>query len=364
VGWIIKLAIGILIGLIIVFFVSVFTPNQKASTPTTPSRQGWAMQAGNYNNNRWFGDGIKQIKDAKTDAQASDALAIWLDRVKRDPMLLAAATNQILGKNITKDALVSNGWSTSLAIQSATEIEVAIGRSKVSVANAPINGYNSGVYNGTVVASANEGISGDRKGVEVTLPNQKKFWVLGRCGNIALPEKPSLPQGKTDNPTPTTTEQPIITPVITPVPTPKPTPIPTPTPTPYYRSYGGSSGGGGPYLQPKSNDPAVGYRTLGNDGTKGAGTDIQGPKPTVTSAPLMTPAPVQVSRSSGGGRVSESSASAPGSTSGAAAPGASNRSSANSSGGSSAAPAASRPIAAPAAPPNASTGNPIVNPFQ
>jgi hypothetical protein len=320
----------------------VFSPNhnptQKSSaSPTDYNRQGWAMKTGDYENNRWFGDGIQQIKDAKTNAQASDALAIWLDRVKRDPILLAAAANQFLGKNITSDSLIKNGWSTNLAIQSAMEIEAAIGKSNVEVSNAPVDGYNTGVSNNTVVTSQNQGISGDRKAVQVTLPAQKKIWVMARCGNIALPGKPSLPPGKTDNPTPTPpTEPPVIVP-------------PTPTTPPHHP------------LKPKSSNPED-YRKPGDDNTNGSGNGTMSPRPYVTSDP-STPAPVQTSRDGDGdSRVTDSPSSKPNSPSGVTAPGANN----NSSGGDT--PPRSVPAPAVPAPNNNGNGGDVntgtpVNPF-
>ncbi len=355
------------IGICVVFFliIAVFLPNQKSQTQpqqtTTPTRQGWAMQSGDYTNNRWFGDGIKQIKDAETDAQASDALAIWLDKIKRDPILLAAAANQFLGKNITNDSLVNNGWSTDSAIQSAMEIEIAIGKSGIRVSDAPVNGYNTGINNNTVITSP--GVSGDRKAVEVTLPNQEKIWVLGRCGNLVLPGKPSLPPGKTDNPTtptpaqteeapipvPTQTVTPMIVTIIT---TPEPEPVPTPTTTP---ASSHRHGGSRSYTQPKDLD-VEDYKSPGDDGKNGSGTGARDPRPTVTTQPLSTPTPVQVSTPEGDNN------NKPGSSSkGTTAPEASK-------GGSSSGSSGKRSVPAPAAPSsngnsgNVNSGNPA-NPF-
>ncbi len=353
---------GVILAVILINIIIAVNTSKKTATTTpstnSPSPSGWAMQTGDYANNRWFGNGIDQIKSAETDAQASDALAVWLDRVKRDPILLAAAANSFLGKNITKDELVKDNWSTDLAIQSTMEIEMVIAKSKISNQSAPADGYNTGVNDGTVVTSKNPGVSGDRKAVQVTLPDDNKLWVMGRCGNITLPSKPSLPEGKTDNPTPPEqTKAPLPTPTPQPVVivvTPKPSPTPTPKPTTSHHHSGGGSRG----LESKSSDPTD-YQRPGTDNTNDSGTGTMSPRPVVTSAP-STPAPVQTTRPSSNNRTNDSSNATPGSSSGATAPGASSGSSSDNA-------PAPRVVPPPAAPPanggnNVNTGTPV-NPF-
>jgi hypothetical protein len=229
------------------------------------------MVEGNYGGNRWFADGITAINKAKTKADAEAAANVWLDRVKRDPNLLVGAAAYFLDKNVKKKMLVKKGWATDRAVQITSEIQIALGRSRITPSVAPSNGTNSGVSGGQVVAAATSGISGDRKAIKVVLPKGKTIWVMARCGNPVTIKKPhhldakkwrqdpyaqgNAPIGggpntdpgpgdyvspgdmetpgpgtRTNPPTPAPTWSP--TPGATPTATPtkEPTPLPTPTP--------------------------------------------------------------------------------------------------------------------------------------
>ena len=153
----------------------------------------WKMKKGDYAHNRWFGDGIAAIRTARTKKSARRAAAKWLDRVKRDPNLLIGAAVYFFpdGKKYTKAQLVKNGWATDKAVQLVSRIQIALGQSRITPSKAPANGTNSGVAGGHVVAAATGGISGDRRAIQIVLPNGKKIWILARCGNPVKIGRPS-----------------------------------------------------------------------------------------------------------------------------------------------------------------------------
>ena len=75
-----------------------------------------------------------------------------------------------------------------------------------AVGEAPATGNNSGVdTNGTYGVDASSGIGGDRKAIEITLPDGSKTWIMFRCGNPVFMGRPNLPTVPTDNPPPATT---------------------------------------------------------------------------------------------------------------------------------------------------------------
>lgn len=213
-NWLVITVLGIILAVVIINIIIANTPKEMTTAPTVTPNSSWAMQAGDYRNNRWFSDGINQIRTAKNDQQASDALAIWLDRVKRDPNLLVGAAKFFLDRDVKKESLVKDGWATDSAVQLVTEIELQTSKSNVLVQDAPANGYNTGVENSTVVASSNEGVSGNRKAIKVETPDKKTIFVMARCGNIVAPDKPRVSTGKTDNPP--------IDPMVRPIPTVEP----------------------------------------------------------------------------------------------------------------------------------------------
>lgn len=67
-------------------------------------------------------------------------------------------------------------------------------------AEAPANGYNSGISNGVYGVASEQGVRGDRKAIKVTLKDGTVVYIMVRCGNPVYPGKPSLPEVPTDNP--------------------------------------------------------------------------------------------------------------------------------------------------------------------
>jgi hypothetical protein len=159
------------------------------------------MVKGNYDNNRWFGDGISAIKNAKSREDAEKAASIWTDKVKRDPILLAGAAGYILKQNVDPASLVDKqGWATTDAVILATKIEMAVADSKISPDTAPSTSTNSGVDLEKVVAAIRAGLAGDRRAIKIELPDGTTIWILGRCGNIATKGAPPkhIKRGATD----------------------------------------------------------------------------------------------------------------------------------------------------------------------
>jgi hypothetical protein len=179
------------------------SPAVSSSPSSTP--QTWKMETGDYANSRWFPDGIQEIKDAKTDEAAAAAAAVWLERVKTDPVLLAGTAQYFLNKDVDSAILVDeNSWATAEAVELVAELQLALAQADINAAAAPMKGHNSGVYNGQVVTSLKAGISGDRKAIKIVLADGRVIWVMARCGNPVVLGEPSLPKGPTDdNPSPT-----------------------------------------------------------------------------------------------------------------------------------------------------------------
>lgn len=67
-------------------------------------------------------------------------------------------------------------------------------------AQAPENGWNSGIHGATYGTSAEQGVRGDRTAIKITLADGTVAYILIRCGNPVYPGKPSLPDVPTDNP--------------------------------------------------------------------------------------------------------------------------------------------------------------------
>lgn len=70
-------------------------------------------------------------------------------------------------------------------------------------ADAPANGYNSGIDNGTYGVASYAGISGDRKAIKVTLKDGSIVYIMVRCGNpVYKIPPPDIPDVPTDEPEP------------------------------------------------------------------------------------------------------------------------------------------------------------------
>jgi hypothetical protein len=174
----------------------------KTATPPTACSESWAIKPANHGNNRWFKDGVPAIKSADTPKEARAAANEWLSKVRMDPALLQGAALSMFDKDVSQKELASHGCATSKAVQLSTAMAVSLASATITPAQAPSNGYNTGVSGGKVVTASSPGVTGDTKAVQVKLANGKVIWVMARCGNPVTVGKPKLPHGPTDNPKP------------------------------------------------------------------------------------------------------------------------------------------------------------------
>lgn len=172
-------------------------------------------QANAADTHRYEADGIQAIKDAQ-EGSSEDALEgfnAWFDMIKQDPELLAGTANALLHENVTAADLqdAQGTCATPRAQELSTKFIASVqmsGDQAPNVTNVPENATNTGTdANGNVVVAAQSGITGDRKGIQVTISTTdgtETFYILGRCGNIVLPPgvTPPIPGGPTDEPEP------------------------------------------------------------------------------------------------------------------------------------------------------------------
>lgn len=182
------------------------SPTATSATECTDSWKILPLSVANTTNNRWFYDGIAEIKSATTDADAVKAAGVWLEQVKQYPTYLAGASSYLLDKkDVDVATLQKDGCATSAAVTLYGELATSLVTAKlITPGNVDTSAYNSGVNDGTIVASSTPGISGDLKAIKIVLADGRTVWILARCGNIATPGQPPLPTGPTDNPPPPT----------------------------------------------------------------------------------------------------------------------------------------------------------------
>lgn len=146
---------------------------------------------------------IKGGIDAKTAKKSTNKL---LAAVGHDASTLRFYAVQFGIKNLPTEAKMLNADGTCLSEagrQVHHDLTVVMNASGQKFGQAPSGAWNTGVdQNGNPVVDSQPGIRGNRKAVVYTLPDGTKVIILVRCGNPALPEKPDLPEGDTDNPPP------------------------------------------------------------------------------------------------------------------------------------------------------------------
>jgi hypothetical protein len=178
----------------------------------------WAVMQANNENSRVIGKGVPTIERATNDAEARQGLSDWFNIIKHDPEALAGNANvfnELMGNktNYVGSDLHDGECFNAKGEQVAIELETLLASSSVSAGEAPASAFNSGVdAEGNLVTASAPGIDGNRKAANVTLPNDSKASVLARCGNVAVPNKPGLPEGPTDQPTTTSSSTPETTP--------------------------------------------------------------------------------------------------------------------------------------------------------
>ncbi len=180
----------------------------------------WEMRGVEHGDqNRWFANGLSDVKEAMDNNQPVDAkvaLSEWLNGkegehahpgVKNDAYLLAAGYNafsSLFGTpgDIKADDLKDDkNCANDMAVQTIISMEAMFAVSTVSMGEAPANGHNTGTdAKGQVTVAEKPGVTGDRRAINVTLPNGKQVSIMLRCGQPVLPSenKPNLPPGETD----------------------------------------------------------------------------------------------------------------------------------------------------------------------
>lgn len=262
---------------------NVPTPEEKAACI---EKGTWAIEEADHgNNNRWFADGIDEIKTAKTADDAKNALLLWHDKVRRDPELLyGASTIFMKGEPVTANLKIADlrGKDNCISPQgqevSAQLLTFMLAKYSVAPGEAPSNGFNTGADKNGVTTAANPGVGGDRKGIVLTdrETGEEVACIMGRCGQPVLPGQPDLPEGPTDEDEPT------------------PTPFPNKTPqgtipgsVPNQPGSGGSPEQG---MDPQNDSDEDGY---GPGDTRP--TITPSPTPSGSNSPNQTPTPTPTS---------------------------------------------------------------------
>lgn len=181
-------------------------PNPSPSATVTSTNEAcdgsWPMATSDYANNRWFSEGIAEIRDAETAKQAEDAAFVWLEGVRKDPNLLAGAASYFFDQDVDKTTLIDeDSCATEEAVELTIQLDLTLADAQSIIPeNAPANGYNSGVNDGEVIAEEEPGVRGDRDAIKIVTKDGDVIWIMARCGNIVTEGKPPLPPGTTDNP--------------------------------------------------------------------------------------------------------------------------------------------------------------------
>jgi hypothetical protein len=180
-------------------------PSPTAACPTT-----WEIKYLNHSGNRVVYEGIASIQNATTRAQARAAANDVLHKVQTDPINLSGYIAYFLRKNVSPDALMTadKKCASDAAGSYVAQLELVMANAEITPGNAPENGTNSGVDNGTVVSSTTVGITGNRKAIKVVFKDENGVthvvWILARCGNPVTTGKAPVPHGKTEKQPPPT----------------------------------------------------------------------------------------------------------------------------------------------------------------
>lgn len=183
---------------------------ESATTTTMPSAaederdcpETWKIvHIDHEDSNRWFADGVQEIRDADTPEEAREAARTWLSLVRRDPQLLKGAASYFTDNQVNASDLVDGECASEAAESLTAEIELAIAEATVTPDEAPADGTNSGTdADGNVTSAAQAGITGDRDAIKVVLKDGTTVWIMARCGNPVVQGPAPVPPGPTDQP--------------------------------------------------------------------------------------------------------------------------------------------------------------------
>lgn len=178
-------------------------PTEKPTPSTSPTATcPWQMTTADHTNNAWFYEGVAEILSAASPAEAVTAAGVWLEKVRTVPSLFSGAAKVFLDENVDKTTLVEeDNCASDRAVDLYAELALTLANAQSIVPDTvPADAGNSGVENDTVVFEA--GVNGDeasRKAVQIVTDDGRVIWIMARCGNLATPGNPGLPEGPTDN---------------------------------------------------------------------------------------------------------------------------------------------------------------------
>jgi hypothetical protein len=197
--------------------MQVKTPKPKASaTPTTEACPvAYQQVAVKHDLGRVDSDFATKyaVVTANTNNLSDAQKTLLLDESGKDAQVLASWTHAFgLFEDPSKwPTLVAGNCLSPEGQKLHDQFEGALKASgtKVEEGVAPTNGYNSGIVNGTYGVDASQGVSGDRKAIQITLKDGTVIWIMVRCANPVYPGKPNLPTVPTDNPPPVVPPKPV-----------------------------------------------------------------------------------------------------------------------------------------------------------
>lgn len=195
--------------------VSAPTPSPTVSATPTPDicpAEFVQVASGHENNNvddQFAADYAKATSDAIAAGQkVSDAQReLLLNKTGHDAWLLAIWAHPfgLFDDPNEYTSLVEGDCLSHEGQALYNQFKGVLATAVLTEGQAPSNGTNSGVYDGTYGVNSGPGIRGDRKAIEVTLPDGTKVWIMVRCGNVVYPPGPppgNLPKVPTDDPGP------------------------------------------------------------------------------------------------------------------------------------------------------------------
>lgn len=164
---------------------------------------GWEIDRDDNVQNRVISEGLNGASEEAVD-EAFEAAR----HDERILLYLWGYTPQGSQQAVQADTLVSDGCMSEKGIGLWHQAKGAWDAASVSDAVAPRHACNTGMTEKGPVRARHCGISGDRSAAHVVFKDGTEVWILYRCGNVATPDKPVLPEGPTDEEEPTTTTRP------------------------------------------------------------------------------------------------------------------------------------------------------------
>ncbi len=193
-------------------FEPINSPSAGSDPDPKPSGdcpEQYTQVAANNDGNRVIGDFATRYATATAEANnlTEGQITVLLEESGKSGQVLAAWAHAFgLHEDPNKwDQLVDGSCLSSEGITLHNQLDGVLSASGTTFeeAEAPADGYNSGVHEGTFGTSSTQGVYGDRKAIKVTLKDGTVVYIMVRCGNPVFPGKPpGIPDVPTDNPPP------------------------------------------------------------------------------------------------------------------------------------------------------------------